>query len=112
MESILTSIKKMLGIDSDYTQFDSDLILLINSMLMMLNQLGIGPSAGFSIVDETATWTDFIGAATDLEAVKLYVALKVRISFDPPASAFVLEAMERTLTELTWRLSVQANVTE
>jgi hypothetical protein len=114
MDSILTSIKKLLGIEEDYVQFDTDIIILINSALMILNQIGIGPSEGFIIVDKTQTWTNFIGAQLDsigtpvkVESVKSYVYLKVRLVFDPPTSAFVLEAMKEQAKELEWRLNAQ-----
>ena len=91
MESILTSIKKLLGIDEDYKHFDQDLIMHINSVLMILTQLGVGPSTGFSIVDETATWKDFLGIDPRFESVRSYIYLKVRLLFDPPQSSALIE---------------------
>lgn len=108
MDSILTSIKKMLGIEQEYTQFDLDIILNINSVLMTLSQLGVGPETGFAIIGAEETWDDFLGDRTDLESVKSYIYLKVRLLFDPPTSSFVLEAMERQINEFEWRLNVQA----
>jgi hypothetical protein len=107
MGSILSTIKKMLGLDIDYTDFDTDIIVLINSALMTLTQLGIGPSSGFSISDNSKTWTDFIGDSKLLEGVKAYVYMKVRIIFDPPTSATVLESINRNITELEARLNIQ-----
>lgn len=107
MDSILTSVKKMLGIEADYTHFDPDIILHINSVLMTLTQLGIGPSTGFFISDDTALWSTFLEGRTDIEAVKTLVYLKVRLIFDPPSSSFVLDAMERQISEVQWRLNVQ-----
>lgn len=106
MESILTSIKKLLGIGEDYTHFDTDLIMHINSVLSILTQLGVGPSSGFSITDKYAVWKDFIGDATKLEMVKSYVHLKVKLLFDPPQSSSVMEAMNRMISEFEWRLNV------
>lgn len=107
MESILTSIKKLLGITEEYAHFDNDIIMHINSVFMTLNQLGIGPEEGFSITSDEATWTDFLGNTKNLEAVKTYVYLKVRMIFDPPASSYVLDAMKNQATELEWRLNIQ-----
>lgn len=103
-ESILTSVKKMLGIAKEYEHFDSDLIMHINSVLMILSQLGIGPVEGFLIEDETASWSDFIPEGKNLELVKSYMFLKVRLLFDPPLSSSVLEAMNRMINEFEWRL--------
>lgn len=109
MESILTSIKKMLGIAKEYTHFDPDIIMHINSVLMTLTQLGVGPSSGFHIEDESTTWTEFIPDMTKLQAVKSYVYLKVRLLFDPSSlGSATLAAYERQALELEWRLNVSA----
>lgn len=111
-QSILTSVKKLLGIEEDYEHFDSDIIMHINSVLGILTQLGVGPENGFTISDKTATWIDFLGASlTNLNAVKTYVYLKVRLIFDPPASSSVIESMNRIIGELEWRLNVAAEKT-
>lgn len=107
MESILTSIKKLLGISEEYEHFDSDIIMHINSALMILTQLGVGPAEGFMIEDSTSTWIDFLGDKTNLEAVKSYIYLRVKLLFDPPNSA-VIESINRQITELEWRLNVNA----
>jgi hypothetical protein len=107
MNSILTSIKKLLGITAEYDHFDPDIIMHINSALMALNQLGVGPSDGFSIEDDTATWQDFIGDVKNIEAVKTYVYLKVRIVFDPPTSGVVTDSMKEQIRELEWRLNAE-----
>lgn len=103
MESILTSIKKLLGITEEYKNFDSDLIIHINSVLSVLNQLGIGPKEGFIIKDDTAVWTDFIVGETTIELVKTYVYLKVKLIFDPPLSSAVIESMKETIKEFEFR---------
>ena len=108
MTSILTTIKQMLGFEEDYTDFDVDIIVLINGALMTLTQIGIGPSSGFFITSAEATWTSFLGTTTELEGVKTYIYLKVRSVFDPPASASVLEAIKENITELEVRLNIQA----
>lgn len=109
MESILVSIKKLLGIAEDYTHFDQDIIMHTNSVFMILTQIGIGPSTGFVIHDESAIWEDFISDELTLEAVKTYVYLKVRVVFDPPSSSVVMEAMNRMISELEWRLNVEVD---
>lgn len=106
MESILTSIKKLLGITEDYTPFDMDIIFHINSVLFTLYQIGIGVR-GFSIQDNTATWKDFLGDSDDLEAVKTYIYLKVKLAFDPPSHSAHLAALEKQAQEYEWRLNVQ-----
>ena len=109
MESILTSVKKMLGIAEDYEHFDQDLIMHINSVFAILTQLGVGPVEGFSIKDKAAVWTDSIPANQQLEFVKSYVFLKVKILFDPPLSSAVIESMNRMISELEWRINVAAD---
>ena len=84
MDSILTSIKKLLGITEDYENFDADIIMHINSVFMTLRQIGVGPEEGFFIEDKSATWTDFMGDETKIESVKTYMYMKVRLLFDPP----------------------------
>lgn len=108
-DSILTSVKKLLGITEECTDFDTDIIIHINSALMILTQLGVGPIEGFSIQDKTVLWNDFLKEDIQkLEAVKTYVYLKVRLIFDPPSNSSVIEAMNRTISELEWRLNVAA----
>ena len=104
MDSILTSVKKLLGLTEGYTAFDADLIMHINSVLMILNQMGVGPEKPFSISDATATWSEFCQQRADIEAVKSYVALKVKLLFDPPQSSSTMEATKNLTAELEWRL--------
>lgn len=112
MESILTSIKKLLGISEEYTHFDEDIIMHINSAFMTLTQLGVGPSRGFIIEDDTTCWEDFISNATKLQAVKTYIYLKVRLVFDSASlGSATLAAYERQIQELEWRLNVGAETT-
>ena len=107
-DSILTSVKKLLGITEECTDFDADIIMHINSALMILTQLGVGPSEGFFIEDKTDFWDDFITDKGQFEAVKTYVYMKVKLMFDPPSSSAVMDAMNRTISELEWRLNVAA----
>ena len=107
MESILTSIKKLLGIAEEYEHFDNDIIMHINSDFMILTQLGVGPSKGFVITDSSASWDDFLPEGGEkLQAVKTYMYMKVRLMFDPPTSSAVMESMNRMINELEWRLNV------
>lgn len=110
MENILNSIKKLLGIAEDYTQFDADIIMHLNSAFATLQQLGVGPPEGFMIEDDSATWIDYIGESATMSSVKTYLYLKVRMVFDPPTSSFVMDALDRQAKELEWRLNTQAEL--
>lgn len=103
--SILISIKKLLGIDKSYTHFDADLIMHINSALFVLTQLGVGDPDGFSIKDEEAQWRDFV-SDYEIESVKSYVFMKVKLLFDPPTSSSVIESYNRLINEFEWRITV------
>lgn len=112
MESILTSIKKLLGIAQEYDHFDADIIMHINSVLMTLAQIGVGPPEGFRIEDDTSTWNELLQGATNLDAVKSYIHLKVKLLFDPPSNSSVIEAMNNMIKEFEWRLNVAAETAE
>lgn len=105
MSSILNTIKKLLGIDILDDAFDDDIVTHINSAFMILNHLGVGPSETFLITGDTETWDQFIGDIKNIDAVKSYIYLKVKLLFDPPTSSFVLEANNRIISELEWRLN-------
>lgn len=109
MESILTSIKKLLGIAEDYTHFDNDIIMHINSVFLILTQLGVGPPEGFVIQDATALWTDFVADDKNLELIKSYTYLKVKIMFDPPLSSAVLDSTNQLIKEYEWRIQVASD---
>jgi len=108
-DSILTSVKKLLGITAEDTSFDPDIIMHINSVFMILNQLGVGPSTGFRIKDKSAEWSEYLGENDDKEAVKTYMHLKVKMLFDPPTSSAVAQAVGQSINELEWRLNVSAS---
>lgn len=110
MESILTSIKKLLGIAEEYEHFDQEIIIHINSVFMILTQLGVGPEEGFTITDEDAEWTDFISDSANIESVKTYMYLKVKMLFDPPSTSVVMDSMNRMANELEWRLLMEAEI--
>ncbi len=112
MESILTSIKKLLGIAEEYDHFDPDIIMHINSVFMILNQLGVGPETCFQIEDELATWADFLDDPTRLPMVKSYMGHKVRLLFDPPSSSTHMNAITQMINEFEWRLNVAVDPKE
>lgn len=105
MESILNSIKKVLGLDESYTAFDLDVIIHTNDAFSTLNQLGVGPVEGFSISDDTQEWESFVVPDNQLHMVKTYIWLKVRFLFDPPTTSFAIDAMSQQIKEHEWRLN-------
>jgi hypothetical protein len=111
-DSILDSVKKVLGLDSDYTEFDLDVIMHINSTFMTLQQLAVGPKTGFAIVDNTLLWSDYTDNLNLLGAVRSYLYLSVRMLFDPPATSFTIEAFQKQKLEFEWRLNVMAETIE
>ena len=110
MDSILNSIKKLLGITEECKDFNQDLIIHINSVFMILNQLGVGPKDGFKITDETNTWNEFISGDQNIESLKTYMYMKVRMMFDPPSSSIVADAMNKQINELEWRLNATETI--
>jgi hypothetical protein len=104
-QSILISTKKILGLSEEYTAFDLDIITHINGALSVLSQIGLGPTNGFYVEDSSDLWTDFIPNSSILSLVKTYVFLKVRILFDPPATSFLITAMNEQIKEYEWRIS-------
>lgn len=109
-ESILETISKMLGIQVSESYFDNDIIIHINSAFNKLFQLGVGPKdKPFKITEDGETWEDFYGDISYYEDVKTYVYLYVRQIFDPPMSSFVLNSIQALMTELEWRMYVQAD---
>ena len=109
MDSILTTIKKLLGIDELYTHFDADIILGINTAFSTLTQIGAGPTNGFSIYDKTSVWSDFIPDLRKMELLKSYVHLKVKLLFDPPSSSALIDVINKQISELEWRISVMVD---
>lgn len=112
MDSILTSIKKLLGISEEYEHFDQDIIIHINSVFGILTQLGVGPVGGFHIKDKDSTWEEFISEDSKLETIKSYIYLKVKLLFDPPLSSAVMESINRLISELEWRINVTVDPVE
>lgn len=112
VDSIMNTIKKLLGIDIDDTSFDTDVIININSAIFGLSQMGIGPNNTFIVTSADQTWSDYIGSSlVNLESIKSYIYLKTKIIFDPPTSSTVVDAFNRSMQELEWRmmLAVETN---
>lgn len=106
MESILTSIKKLLGYEEDDTGFDEEIIMEINTVFLTLTQLGVGPPEGFEIEDDTSTWQDFVADTKKFGAVKTYIHKKVKLAFDSASmSSALIESYNRQIAELEWRLN-------
>ena len=106
MDSILTSIKKQLGIEEEYEHFDPELIMHINTVLMTLTQIGVGPSDGFAVTDKNDKWTDFVHDTPSFKVdwIKTYVGLQVKMIFDTPTGS-ALDSYTRRISELEWRLN-------
>lgn len=110
MDSILESVKKMLGNGEGYDYFDPELIMFINSVFSTLYQLGVGPA--FSITGSEEKWTDYTDNQVVLGFIKPYIFRKVKVTFDPPQSSFVLEALNKQIAEDEWRLNVEVDPNE
>jgi hypothetical protein len=108
--SILNSTKKILGLSSDYTVFDLDIITHINSAFSVLCQLGVGPVDGFFIEDEEDVWEDFLIPSNQLNLVRTYIFLKTRMLFDPPGTSYLIEAMNNQIKEYEWRLNIYREI--
>lgn len=105
-DSILMTIRKLVCGDPYADHFDTDLLVHINACFSILNQLGVGPENGFVVTDETQSWSSYSDDNHILNMVKTYVTLKVRVIFDPPLTSSVLEAMNKEISQLEWRLNV------
>lgn len=108
-DSILTSVKKDLGIAEEYTVFDPDIIRMINTCFSILYQLGVGPEDGFSISDKTATWDDYLDDYSNLEMVKTYISQKTKMLWDTPSNGTLNSALKETIGELEFRLNVEVD---
>ena len=109
--SILTSVKKMVGVAEEYTAFDLDILTHINTVFSTLNQVGIGPVDGFMIEDATPTWDAFLGSNLLLNSVKSYTYLRVKLLFDPPQTSYGITALKEQVQEFEWRLNVVRETT-
>lgn len=106
-QSILKTIKKLLGVSPDDSNFDVDIVMHINTVISALTQLGVGPKKGFRIESEKEQWSDFIGTDKLLQMVTSYIYLRVKLIFDPPSSSTVIQAMNEQIKEYEWRISIQ-----
>ena len=110
MDSILTSIKKLLGISEEYEHFDADIVMHINTVFSILKQLGVGPDEGFYISDKTAVWSDYLDDTAMVEMVKTYIYLKVKMMFDTSTmTGSAISSTESLISELEWRLNVECD---
>lgn len=108
-DSILTSTKKMVGVPKEHKEFDLDIIMHINSVFSTLHQLGLGHADGFSVEDETARWSVFLGGRRDVEYVKSYMYIKVRLLFDLTSlTSYAIESLNKTALEYEWRINIAA----
>lgn len=113
MNSILNSVKKALGIEPDYKDFDPDILMHINAAIMTLRQLGVGPSEGYIVTSSDQTFDDYLGeGSTETAMVRTYLFYKTKILFDPPTSSIVMEAFKGTIQETEWRLNLQVDSAE
>lgn len=110
-ESILNSIKKLLNISKDDTSFDTDIIIHINSVITSLLQIGIGKE-NFRVVDKDTKWTDYISKDENIDYIKTYIYLKVKMIFDPPANGSIMQSFNETIKELEWRLHINYESTK
>lgn len=111
VNSILTDVKKMLGIEEEYTQFDQDILIHINTVLNILAQMGVTYANDEFVQDKTTTWDSLI-VKGDLNLIKSYMFLKVRLLFDPPQSSALIEVINKQITELEWRINWAVETTE
>ena len=108
--SIMLTVKKMLGIAEEYHAFDLDVITNINACFLTLNQLGVGPRYPFSISGPETQWDDFLSEQTQvLQGVQTYVYMRVRLMFDPPTNSFLVDSMKKQLDEMEWRFMTQVD---
>lgn len=111
VDSILNSVKLAVNLTPDNPEFDSIIVMYINSAFATLSQIGVGPVKGFRIDDATTTWDDFLKGDDRFNSAKDYISMKVRLAFDPPGTSFHLSAMQEALKELEFRLNVAREYT-
>lgn len=107
-ESILVSIKHLLGVLADDTSFDQDILANVNAALSTLTQIGIGPEYGLLVEGEQTKWTEFVSEIAEYQAAKMYVYTRTRLAFDPPTNSFVVNELRNQMEEYHWRLSIMA----
>lgn len=105
--SIFYTVKRMLGVANENKAFDEQILVAINSALMVANQIGVGPETGFRVEGITETWDDFLGEHKDVDGVQAFIYLRCRLMFDPPSNSFLVNAIENQIKELEWRVMEQ-----
>ena len=108
-DSILTSIKKLMGLTEEYDAFDQDILILINSVLFELEQIGVKAKDGFSLTDKTVVWSDYSDDDRLLNALKPYIYMKTKLTFDPPTSSGALDSMNRIIDRFEWRINLYSD---
>ena len=108
-DSILTSIEKLMGLTEEYDAFDQDILILINSVLFELDQIGVKAKDGFSLNDKTVVWSDYSDDDRLLNALKPYIYMKTKLTFDPPTSSGALDSMNRIIDRFEWRINLYAD---
>ena len=108
-DSILTSIKKLMGLTEEYDAFDQDILILINSVLFELEQIGVKAKDGFSLTDKTVVWSDYSDDDRLLNALKPYIYMKTKLAFDPPTSSGALDSMNRIIDRFEWRINLYSD---
>ena len=108
-DSILTSIKKLMGITEEYDAFDQDILILINSVLFELEQIGVKAKEGFVLSDKTAVWSDYSDDDRLLNVLKPYIYMKTKLTFDPPTSSGALDSMNRIIDRFEWRINLYSD---
>ena len=108
-DSILTSIKKLMGLTEEYDAFDQDILILINSVLFELEQIGVKAKDGFSLTDKTVVWSDYSDDDRLLNVLKPYIYMKTKVAFDPPTSSGALDSMNRIIDRFEWRINLYAD---
>lgn len=105
-DSILQDVKQMVGQEWDDDTYDTDIMIHINAVFFTLNQLGVGPEDGFSISDKDQLWSSYTTPPRNLDAVKSYIYLRVRLLFDPPTNSFLVTSLQKQVDQIEWRLMV------
>lgn len=108
-DSILDTTKQLLGIEKDVTDFDTEILIHINSVFDTFHQLGLGPGTGFKIEDSSKLWSEYIQDTEHIESIRSLMYLRIRLLFDPPATSFGITAFEKEIEKMEWRLNVQVD---
>lgn len=101
---IFDTIKKLIGFPEEYTAFDVDILININSVFGILHQLG-AIKIPFTVTADS-TWDELDLSVEVLSMVKDYVYLKIKKMFDPPQIGSLVTSMEERIKELEWRINV------